>query len=69
METDRFKRELYDLSIDPSEKNNLLSEHHEVADRLAAKITRIIRDGRSSEGEPSPNDTGWWSHLVWMEKW
>jgi arylsulfatase A len=69
MEAGRQKRELYDLSIDPSETNNLLGSHPEVASDLVSKISHIVRSGRSSEGKPQANDTRWWSNLVWMEPW
>ncbi len=69
MEGGRQKRELYDLSADPSETKNLLDAHPDVAADLLRKISRIIRDGRSSPGLPQANDTPWWSNLVWMEPW
>lgn len=65
----RQKRELYDLHADPSETKNVLSDNPEVAAKLVDAITSIVRNGRSSEGEPQPNDTPWWENLVWMEKW
>lgn len=69
MESGRQQRELYDLSVDPSETNNLLDRHPEVASDLVAKISHIIRSGRSSKGTPQANDTAWWSNLEWMEPW
>lgn len=65
----RQKRELYDLHADPSETKNVISDNREVAAKLVDAITSIVRNGRSSEGEPQSNDTPWWDHLVWMEKW
>ena len=69
MEGGKQKRELYDLSTDLSETENVLDARPDIAGDLANKITRIIRDGRSTEGARSPNDTGWWSNLVWMQPW
>jgi len=61
-------RELYDLTSDPSETANVIEDHPEVAKRLAKEITRIIRQGRSTPGEPQANDTRWWDDLVWIEE-
>jgi len=69
LEDKRRKRELYDISSDPRERKNLIAEHPDVAEELLTKITNIVRDGRSTQGEPQPNDTPWWSDLTWMEKW
>ena len=69
MEGTKQKRALFDIESDPSEKKNVIGKHPDVTQRLVAHITNIIRNGRSTEGEPQPNDTGWWSNLVWMEKW
>jgi arylsulfatase A len=69
MEDGRQKRELYDLASDPRERRNVIGQHPEVSEQLVAKITTIVQSGRSTAGEPQPNDTGWWSNLSWMEKW
>src|SRR5215469_15024486 len=56
IETERYqfiaapKPELYDLSDDPSEVNNLYSEKRAVADVLQARLTLIVR-AYSAEGE------------------
>ena len=60
------KRELYDLSADPGEKNDLIAKHPKVAKRLAKRITEIIQNGRTTSGQPQPNDTPPWKDLVWM---
>ena len=60
------KRELYDLSADPGEKNDLIAKHPKVAKRLAKRITEIIQNGRTTPGQPQPNDTPPWKDLVWM---
>jgi len=38
---------LFDLSEDPGEKNNVTEEHPDVAQRLANRLERLIRAGRS----------------------
>lgn len=68
METPKSKRELYNLASDPSEQNNVLHEHLDIAEKLNSEITKIVLDGRSTNGTPQANDTPWWNHLIWMEK-
>ena len=53
----------------PGEQHDLLAEHPQVVDDLLQKIRRVVREGRSTAGEPQANDTPWWSDLSWMEKW
>ena len=60
------KRELYDLEADPGEKENVIEANRDVAKILTAKITEIVKSGRSSPGKPVPNDTDLWPDLVWM---
>ena len=69
MEGTRQKRALFDLESDPREEQNVIGKHPEVTQQLVAKITKIIRSGRSTQGAPQANDTRWWENLVWMEKW
>lgn len=45
----RFR--LFDLDADPSEKNNVIDSHREVAAQMQAKLARIIEAGRSREIE------------------
>jgi len=61
------RAELYDLSSDPGEKNDIMSDHPEIAARLQQKITEIVRNGRTSSGPPVANDTGYWKDLAWMK--
>ncbi|QDT08042.1 Arylsulfatase [Rubripirellula lacrimiformis] len=42
---ERFQ--LHDLSVDPGERNNVIAEHPELADKLKAKLASVIQDGRS----------------------
>ena len=69
METGKKERELYNIESDPSEKKDVIDQHPDIANQLVEKINKIILDGRSTEGKPQPNDTGWWKNLRWMEKW
>jgi arylsulfatase A len=62
----RGKRELYDLVKDPGETTNVIAQHPEVAARLVAKLTVIVRNGRSSPGPVQKNDTPPWKELFWM---
>jgi arylsulfatase A len=63
------KRELYNLSDDPSETKNLIDEHPGIESRLVDALTEIVRSGATVPGKESDNDTAWWENLVWMEKW
>lgn len=60
-------RELYDMAADPGETTNVLDAHPQIAERLEAAITEIVRNGRTTEGAAQPNDTGWWEDLTWMD--
>lgn len=63
------KQELYNLANDPSEKENVLAAHPDIAKRLTKRITDIVRNGRTTPGDPQPNDTPWWGDLSWMQPW
>ena len=69
MESGKKKRELYDIESDPRERKNVIDQHPDVSKQLLEMLTQVVRSGRSTEGEPQPNDTGWWKNLTWMEKW
>lgn len=64
----RNQRELYDLSTDKGESRNVIAAHPEIAKRLAAELTAIVVNGRSTSGERVPNDTGYWDDLYWMSE-
>ena len=59
--------ELYDLSYDPGEENNVLGKHPEVVQRLTRKANDIILNGRTTAGPTQRNDTGWWDDLAWID--
>lgn len=58
--------ELYDLTADIGEKNNLFKKHPEIVATLTAKMTGIVCNGRTTPGARSPNDTGWWPAVTWL---
>jgi arylsulfatase A len=58
--------ELYDLTRDPGEKNNVIAEHPEHVARLKRKATHIVLSGRTTPGAPQANDTGYWNSLEWI---
>jgi arylsulfatase A len=62
------KRELYDLSADPGESNDVIAQNPAVAKRLEQALTGIVVNGRSTPGEAVPNDTGYWTDLSWMNE-
>ena len=63
---------LYDLLPKiPGETTNVITRNRsgwlrEVAARLVAKLTIIVRNGRSSPGPVQKNDTPPWKELIWM---
>ncbi len=66
MEHASDERELYDMTTDPSEKNNVIAQHPDIAAHLAEQITAIVRTGRTTPGAAQANDTGWWPDLAWI---
>ena len=62
----RDQMELYDLKDDVAETENLLPSDPELVQRMLAALTRVVCRGRTTEGAAQPNDTGYWSDLVWM---
>ncbi len=59
--------QLYDLSRDIGERENVQAEHPDVVARLTALLTRYVREGRSTPGPAQPN-TGarHWPQLNWL---
>lgn len=50
------KAQLYDLSTDPGENNNLYSKHPELAEKLLSQFTKYVQSGASTQGKISAND-------------
>ena len=59
--------ELYDIEADPGETKNLYFDHPEVVGRLQQQITHIIKNGRSTPGQPQSFVKTNWDQLTWME--
>ncbi|MCD8101518.1 MAG: arylsulfatase [Alistipes sp.] len=59
--------QLYNVLSDPAETNNLYDRYPDVVARMTDLMRRYIRQGRSTPGEPQPNDGG----PVWaqLEGW
>ncbi|VGO18597.1 sulfatase family protein [Pontiella sulfatireligans] len=65
----RSKAALYDLEADVSETANQYASNPEVVERLEARLTAVVANGRSTPGPKQENDgPAWWSQLVWMEQ-
>ena len=62
-----MKAQLYDIEKDPRETTDLAGRHTDTVAALTARITKIIKSGRSSPGQPVKNDTPLWNDLVWMK--
>ena len=50
------KAQLYDLSTDPGEQNNLYKTHPEIAEKLLRQLTTYVQSGASTQGKTSAND-------------
>lgn len=62
------KYQLYDMVNDPEESNNLYEKHQEIVEQLTEIGRQIVVNGRSTPGEPQPNDTpNDWPQLHWMQ--
>ena len=63
------KWQLYDLSVDPKESNNIIDTHPEVVTDLTATLRGYVEKGRSTPGEPQENHNGdvWWPGLPWSQ--
>ncbi len=60
------KFQLYDLSNDPGEENNLCGQHPEVVNEMKNLMVSYIENGRSTTGEKLSNDPGYgnkWKQL------
>jgi len=60
-------RELYDLSVDPTESKTVAAEHPNVVQQLTNSLLEIVRRGRSTNGPDVANDTGWWPSLYFAK--
>ncbi len=61
--------QLYDLAGDVGERQNVVADRPDIVDELRDLLTRYVKDGRSTPGEPQPN-TGplHWPQLNWLKE-
>ncbi|WP_019422721.1 sulfatase family protein [Paenibacillus sp. OSY-SE] len=60
--------QLYRLSEDIRERQNLVEQHPEVLQNLKELLTRYIKEGRSTPGTPQPHAGAQrWEQLHWMQ--
>lgn len=61
--------QLYDLSTDIGEENNLQKQKHDVLEQYRKELAQIVADGRSTKGTKQKNDgPQTWPQLSWMDK-
>jgi arylsulfatase A-like enzyme len=61
--------QLYDLSTDIGETQNVYAQHPEIVKELTALLTKQIQDGRTTKGKNQTNEgTAYWSQLTWLSK-
>lgn len=59
--------QLYDLSVDIGEQDNVYDAHPEVVEELKALLTRYVEEGRSTPGARQENVRGVsWQQLWWL---
>lgn len=60
--------QLYNLTVDLSEQNNLSMEEPDILEQYRSELTEIVNDGRSTPGEKQKNDGPVkWKQLKWMK--
>jgi len=60
--------QLFNLKEDIGEENNLIEKKPEKAKELQALLESIIKNGRSTDGQPQSNDTvEEWKQIAWMK--
>ncbi|HEY1057008.1 MAG: sulfatase family protein [Daejeonella sp.] len=60
--------QLYNLKIDPAEKQNIVNEHPKVVKELKSLLTKYIKNGRSTSGKPQKNDgPERWAQIDWID--
>ncbi|MFK7924984.1 MAG: sulfatase-like hydrolase/transferase [Bacteroidia bacterium] len=59
--------ELYNMEDDPEETTNLYFQYPETLKTLTEKITEIIKNGRSTEGEPQTYIKENWEQVSWVK--
>jgi arylsulfatase A len=59
--------ELYNIEYDPGETTNLYFERPEIVEELKTEISKIIKNGRSTEGALQDFVKENWPQVTWME--
>ena len=61
--------QLYDLSNDIAEQNNMQADYPEIVGQYRHELTQIVTNGRSTPGILQKNDgPDFWNQLEWMSK-
>lgn len=61
--------QLYDLHNDISETKNIQDKHPEIVKELTQLLTKIIKEGRSTEGTNQMNEgPSYWRQLTWLKE-
>ncbi|MEE2604680.1 MAG: arylsulfatase, partial [Bacteroidota bacterium] len=61
--------QLYNLGLDPGEKNNLHSKNNIISNELKNELKKIIIAGRSTVGKKSKNENiDNWKQINWINK-
>ncbi len=59
--------QLYDLEADIGERHNLSQQYPNIVQQLEVLLTKYVRSGRSTPGDPQENDgEAVWKQLWWM---
>lgn len=67
-EEGKLKFQLYDLSADIGEKNNVIEEHRKLAQELIEKLKYYIENGRSTPGKRQQNNgQRIWETIGWLD--
>lgn len=60
--------QLYNMKIDPAEKDNVYTKHPEITNKLKNLLIKYIKDGRSTPGMKQINDgPEIWEQIKWIE--
>ena len=65
---DAPQAQLYDLSVDPGETNNLFEQQPELVDRLLADLQADVARGRSTTGADAENDIDLQKIVLWKSR-
>jgi hypothetical protein len=60
--------QLYHLSTDPAETQNVAQQNPEVVDRLTRLAQKYIDEGRSTPGKPQENNGDTYLYPSWIRK-